>query len=78
MFGIKKKITLPLFTTALNSFQWINYFQLLRIYKGGGGGGGGIVVNPLWGFREFIIFFQEDKTSAPDAFSNCSFISRTF
>ena len=42
-------------------------------YKGGGGGG---LPPPPEVFLSF--FFQEDKTSAPDAFSNCSFISRAF
>ena len=43
-------------------------------YKGGGGAG---CQPPPRGFTEFF-FFQEDKTSASDAFSNCSFISRAF
>ena len=34
-----------------------------RTYKVGGGGGGG-----------WLSFFLEDKTSAPDVFSSCSFI----
>ena len=40
------------------------------------GGGGGWLPTPP-GFSEFF-FLQEDKTSACDAFSNCSFISRAF
>ena len=39
-----------------------------------GGGGGGRVLPPLEVFLFF--FFLDDKTSAPDVFSSCSFIPR--
>ena len=38
-----------------------------RTYKGGKG------LPPQWGF---LIFFLDDKTSARDVFSSCSFIPR--
>ena len=41
-----------------------------RTYKGGGEGG---YYPPL---KVFLSFFPEDKTSAPDVFSSCSFIPR--
>ena len=40
-----------------------------RTYKGGGGW----MSTPL---KLFLSFFLEDKTSAPDVFSSCSFIPR--
>ena len=39
-----------------------------RTHKGGGG------MSPL--HKVFLTFFPEDKTSAPDVFSSCSFIPR--
>ena len=38
-----------------------------------GGGGGGVGMLPL---KVFLSFLLEDKTSAPDVFSSCSFIPR--
>ena len=74
MFGIKKKNS-PFFHYRI---KFLSMNKLFSIVKNIQGGGGGVVVNTLWGFPEFIVFFQEDKTSAPDAFSNCSFISHAF
>ena len=37
----------------------------------GSGGGGGAGCHPT---KFFLSFFLEDKTSAPDVFSSCSFI----
>ena len=45
-----------------------------RTYKEGGGGGGGGCHPPR---KVFLSFFLEDKTSAPDVFSSCSFIPCT-
>ena len=36
-------------------------------------GGGGVDATP---HKVFLSFFLEDKTSAPDVFSSCSFIAR--
>ena len=47
------------------------YFNL-RTYKGGQGGGGGGWHPP----KVFLSFLIDDKTSAPDVFSSCSFIPR--
>ena len=38
-----------------------------------GRGGGGVGMPPL---KVFLSFLLEDKTSAPDVFSSCSFIPR--
>ena len=43
-----------------------------RRTRGVGGGGG--MPTPR---KVFLSFFLEDKTSAPDVFSSCSFIPRT-
>ena len=40
----------------------------------GGKGGGGVVVTPT--LRFFILFFLDNKTSAPHVFSSCSSIFR--
>ena len=40
-----------------------------RTYRGGGG----LDATP---HKVFLSFFLEDKTSAPDVFSSCSFIAR--
>ena len=42
--------------------------------QGWGGGGMGVDATP---HKVFLSFFPEDKTSAPEVFSSCSFISRT-
>ena len=42
-----------------------------RTYKEGGGGGGCHTPHKV-----FMRFFLDDKTSASDVFSSCSFISR--
>ena len=40
-------------------------------------GGGSGLYHPLHKVFFFLSFFLEDKTSVPDVFSTCSFISRT-
>ena len=45
-----------------------------RTYKGGGGRGRGEGGNP---HKVFLIFFLDDKSSAPKVFRSCSFILRT-
>ena len=42
-----------------------------RTYKGEGGGGGGCLPPA---YEYFLSFVLDDKTSAPDVFSSCSFI----
>ena len=46
-----------------------------RTYKWGWGGGSGGGCYPPLSF--FLVFFLHYKTSAPDVFNSCSFISRT-
>ena len=74
MFGIKKNNS-PFFQYRIKFLSMNKFFSIVKNIQGGGGG---VVVNPLLGFPEFIFFSQGDKTSAPDALSNCSFISRAF
>ena len=73
MFGIKKNNS-PFFHYRIKYLSMNKFFSIVKNIQGGGG----VAVNPLRGFPEFIFFSQEDKTSAPDAFSNCSFIPRAF
>ena len=55
-----------LLLTLLHSIDVINP----RTYRGGEGG---VDATP---HKVFLSFFLEDKTSAPDVFSSCSFIAR--
>ena len=55
-----------LLLTLLHSIDVIN----LRTYRGERGG---LDATP---HKVFLSFFLEDKTSAPDVFSSCSFIAR--
>ena len=59
------------------SFFLIKFGEFLGssgTYNRGGGGGGGGMPTPR---KVFLSFFLEDKTSAPDVFSSCSFIPGT-
>ena len=50
-----------------------------RTYKEGGGGGGLLFGGGLWlppPSEVFLSFSQDDKTTACEAFSSCSFIPR--
>ena len=46
----------------------------LTLGRTGGGEGMGVDATP---HKVFLSFFPEDKTSVPEVFSSCSFISRT-
>ena len=64
-----------LLLTLLHSIDVIFYFTRKvflnpRTYRGGEGG---VDATP---HKVFLSFFLEDKTSAPDVFSSCSFIAR--
>ena len=64
-----------LLLTLLHSIDVIFYFTRKvflnpRTYRGGGGG---LDATP---HKVFLSFFLEDKTSAPDVFSSCSFFPR--
>ena len=65
-----------LLLTLLHSIDVIFYFTrkiFLRTRTYRGGEGGGWMPPP---HKVFLSFFLEDKTSAPDVFSSCSFIAR--
>ena len=57
-----------------NTVYGLRYRLNPRTYKGVGGGGGKGWLLPT--HKVFLSFFLEDKTSAPDVFSSCSFIPR--
>ena len=60
---------IALFFYSKNSFNPRTYKE-----EGGGGGGGGGGSAGCHSTKVFLSFFLEDKTSAPDVFSSCSFI----
>ena len=65
-----------LLLTLLHSIDVIFYFTS-KVFLNPGTfrrrGGGGLDDTP---HKVFLSFFLEDKTSAPDVFSGCSFIAR--